>query len=71
MEEYESGDDSWTPAGARISYHQTEEADYQHHPEKDHTVGIATVYRMIMTLEEAGVIDRRNMYRIGSLKEGA
>ena len=39
--------------------------------EKDHTVGIATVYRMIKTLEEAGVIDRRNMYRIGSLKEGA
>ena len=39
--------------------------------EKDQTVGIATVYRMIKTLEEAGVIDRRNMYRIGSLKEGA
>ena len=39
--------------------------------EKDHTVGIATVYRMIKTLEEAGVIDRRNMYRIGSMKEGA
>ena len=39
--------------------------------EKDQTVGIATVYRMIKTLEEAGVIDRRNMYRIGSLQEGA
>ena len=39
--------------------------------EKDQTVGIATVYRMIKTLEEAGVIDRRNMYRIGTLKEGA
>lgn len=39
--------------------------------EKDQTVGIATVYRMIKTLEEAGVIDRRNMYRIGSMKEGA
>lgn len=38
--------------------------------EKDQSVGIATVYRMIKTLEEAGVIDRRNMYRIESLKEG-
>lgn len=37
---------------------------YQVH-EKDDTVGIATVYRMVKTLEEAGVIDRRNMYRIG------
>ncbi len=37
--------------------------------EKDPTVGIATVYRMIKTLEEAGVIDRRNMYRIGDTKE--
>jgi len=41
---------------------------YQVH-EKDHTVGIATVYRMIKTLEEAEIIDRRNMYRIGELKE--
>lgn len=37
--------------------------------EKDHKVGMATVYRMIKTLEEAGVIDRRNMYRIGDIKE--
>ena len=37
--------------------------------EKDQAVGIATVYRMIKTLEEAGVIDRRNMYRIGDVKE--
>ncbi len=36
--------------------------------EKDQTVGIATVYRMIKTLEEAGVIDRRNMYRIGEIE---
>ena len=38
--------------------------------EKDQTVGIATVYRMIKTLEEAGLIDRRNLYRIGDGKEG-
>ena len=37
--------------------------------EKDQTVGIATVYRMIKTLEEAGLIDRRNLYRIGDGKE--
>ena len=37
--------------------------------EKDQAVGIATVYRMIKTLEEAGVIARRNMYRIGDVKE--
>lgn len=33
--------------------------------EADSSVGIATVYRMVKTLEEIGVIDRRNMYRIG------
>ncbi len=37
---------------------------YYHVKEEDPTVGIATVYRMIKTLEEIGVIDRRNMYRI-------
>lgn len=37
--------------------------------EKDRTVGIATVYRMIKTLEETGFIDRRNLYRIGNKKE--
>lgn len=31
---------------------------------KDSSIGIATVYRMVKTLEEIGVIDRRNMYRI-------
>jgi len=30
----------------------------------DRTIGIATVYRMVKTLEEIGVIDRRNLYRI-------
>lgn len=30
----------------------------------DNTIGSATVYRMINTLEEIGAIDRRNMYRI-------
>lgn len=31
---------------------------------KDKTIGTATVYRMINTLEDVGVISRRNMYRI-------
>ena len=30
----------------------------------DKSIGSATVYRMINTLEEIGAIDRRNMYRI-------
>lgn len=32
--------------------------------DKDSSIGIATVYRMIKTLEEIGAIDRRNMYRV-------
>lgn len=31
---------------------------------KDSTIGMATVYRMVKTLEEAGLIKRKNMYRI-------
>lgn len=30
----------------------------------DHSIGTATVYRMINTLEEIGAIDRKNMYRV-------
>lgn len=30
----------------------------------DSSIGIATVYRMVKTLEEIGAIDRKNMYRI-------
>ncbi|MDE6608692.1 MAG: transcriptional repressor [Lachnospiraceae bacterium] len=30
----------------------------------DPSIGIATVYRMVKTLEEIGTIDRRNMYRV-------
>lgn len=30
----------------------------------DPTIGIATVYRMVNILEEIGVIDRKNLYRI-------
>ena len=29
-----------------------------------HSIGTATVYRMINTLEEIGAIDRKNMYRV-------
>jgi Fur family ferric uptake transcriptional regulator len=30
----------------------------------DHSIGIATIYRLINTLEEIGAIDRRNMYKV-------
>lgn len=30
----------------------------------DPTIGMATVYRMVKTLEEAGLIKRKNLYRI-------
>lgn len=30
---------------------------------RDQTIGIATVYRMLNTLEEIGAIDRRNLYK--------
>lgn len=30
----------------------------------DPTIGMATVYRLVKTLEEAGLIKRKNMYRI-------
>ena len=31
---------------------------------KDPTIGTATVYRMINTLEEIGAISRKNMYKV-------
>ena len=31
---------------------------------KDSSIGIATVYRMVNTLEQIGAISRKNMYRI-------
>ena len=36
---------------------------------RDKNIGTATVYRMINTLEEIGVINRSNMYRIDSPAE--
>lgn len=41
--------------------------------QKNPSIGAATVYRMINTLEEIGAISRRNMYRIdcGGEKDGA
>lgn len=30
----------------------------------DPTIGMATVYRLVKTLEDAGLIQRKNMYRI-------
>ena len=32
--------------------------------EKDPTIGMATVYRMVKTLEGIGLIQRKNLYRI-------
>ncbi len=31
---------------------------------RDQTIGIATVYRMLNTLEEIGAIDRKNLYKL-------
>lgn len=31
---------------------------------EDSSIGMATVYRMVRTLEEIGLIQRKNMYRI-------
>ena len=31
---------------------------------RDPSIGMATVYHMVKTLEEAGLIQRKNMYRI-------
>lgn len=31
---------------------------------QDASIGMATVYRLVKTLEEAGLIQRKNMYRI-------
>lgn len=37
--------------------------------QRDPDIGIATVYRMVKTLEEIGAIDRRNLYKIDIEKE--
>ena len=37
---------------------------YYRASEIDETIGTATVYRMINTLEEIGAISRKNMYKI-------
>lgn len=36
---------------------------------KDSEIGTATVYRMVNTLEEMGVISRKNMYRVSDSRE--
>ena len=38
---------------------------------KDPTIGMATVYRMVKTLEETGLIKRKNLYRIQVEEESA
>lgn len=37
---------------------------YYRAAKQDPSIGMATVYRMVKTLEEAGLIQRKNMYRI-------
>ncbi len=37
---------------------------YYRASKKDPTIGMATVYRLVKTLEEAGLIHRKNMYHI-------
>lgn len=37
----------------------------------DSSIGMATVYRLVKTLEEAGLIHRKNMYRIDEEALGA
>lgn len=44
-------------------YSCCKEIYYQAH-RKDPSIGIATVYRMVKTLEEVGVIDRKQQYRV-------
>ena len=38
---------------------------------KDPTIGMATVYRIVKTLEETGLIKRKNLYRIQVEEESA
>ena len=38
---------------------------YYRASKRDDTIGAATVYRMVNTLEELGAISRKNMYKIG------
>lgn len=38
---------------------------------KDPSIGMATVYRMVKTLEETGLIQRKNMYRIEPVEASA
>ena len=37
---------------------------YYQAAKKDPSIGMATVYRMVKALEETGLIQRKNMYRI-------
>ena len=44
---------------------------YYRATKKDPTIGTATVYRMINTLESIGAISRKNMYRVACSTKGA
>lgn len=43
---------------------------YQVH-KKDPDIGVATVYRMIKTLEEIGVVDRKIVFKLSCGNEGS
>ena len=43
---------------------------YYRASKKDPSIGTATVYRMINTLEDIGAISRKNMYKISVYYEG-
>lgn len=44
---------------------------YYRAAELDHSIGTATVYRMVNLLEEIGAISRKNMYRISCMEENS
>lgn len=44
---------------------------YYQAAKKDPSIGMATVYRMVKTLEETGLIQRKNMYRIEPVEASA
>ena len=44
---------------------------YREAVKKDSNIGSATVYRMVNTLEEIGVINRKNMYQVDCSQCGA
>lgn len=72
--------------GTGLAHYQTEDDPSGHYPggecscckeiyyrasALDPKIGVATVYRMINTLESIGAISRKNMYRVACSTKGA